>query len=160
MEDPEKAAKFDVGAFLGRHSKEIRRPELFTVAKLLHDKYDKVGAIGYCYGGWAVFELGARANPMVDCVITAHPVSLEEKDILNLGVPTQILAPENDFTFTPELKAFCNENIPKLGIDYAYEYFPGLNHSFATRGDQNKAQRDGLERAKDAARVWFARYLH
>jgi len=161
LEDPEKAAKFDIGAFMGRNSKEIRGPEIFAVANLLRARYKKVGAIGYCYGGWGVFQLGAKGKNLVDCVSAAHPSGLTKDEITSLGVPTQILAPEHDHIFTPELKTFSNENIPKLGIDYAYEYFPGLVHGFATRGDQNnKAQKDGLERAKNAAVAWFVQYLH
>ena len=58
--DPEKP--FDLGAFLGRNSKEIRGPEIFACAKALKQEltFQKVGIIGFCYGGWAVFRLGAK----------------------------------------------------------------------------------------------------
>ncbi|KAK5048020.1 hypothetical protein LTR84_006210 [Exophiala bonariae] len=161
LEDPEKAKEFDLMAWVGRHNKEIRGPAIFAAAKEIRSKYKKVGAIGFCYGGWAVFQLAGKGNNLIDCVSTAHPSLLDKSEITNLGVPTQIIAPENDFTLTPELKTFCNEEIPKLGIDYAYEYFPGLTHGFATRGDPtNKLQKDGLERAKNAAVSWFLQYLH
>ncbi|KGY15752.1 hypothetical protein PABG_11410 [Paracoccidioides brasiliensis Pb03] len=36
------------------NSREIREPEIFACAKALRQKsYKKVGAIGFCYGGWA-----------------------------------------------------------------------------------------------------------
>ena len=52
----------DLEAFLGRHSKEIRFPEMAECARALkHDHgFKKLGAIGFCYGGWAVFQLGAQ----------------------------------------------------------------------------------------------------
>lgn len=49
-------------AFIGRHSKDIRFPEIETCAKSLKQEhgFKKLGAIGFCYGGWAVFQLGAK----------------------------------------------------------------------------------------------------
>jgi hypothetical protein len=48
--------KLDIGAFVGRNSKDIRGPEIFAAAKALKLQYKKVGAVGYCYGGWAAFR--------------------------------------------------------------------------------------------------------
>lgn len=73
----------------------------------------------------------------------------------------QILAPETDQMFSPELKTHANETIPTLGVEYSYEYFPGLVHGFATRGDpEDPKQKRGLERAKNAAVFWFVSQLH
>ncbi|MCJ1305803.1 hypothetical protein MMC08_008619 [Hypocenomyce scalaris] len=153
----------DLEAFLGRHSKEIRFPEMAECARALkHDHgFKKLGAIGFCYGGWAVFQLGAQGTNLVDCISTGHPSRLTEEEINAVAVPVQILAPETDPQFTPELKAYANEVIPSLNLEYDYQYFPGLRHGFATRCDQNDAkQRKGLERAKNAAVGWFAQILH
>ena len=79
----------------------------------------------------------------------------------NVAVPVQILAPENDSTFSPELKAHCNSTIPTLNVDYDYQYFPGLSHGFCVRSNQSNAnEKKGLERAKNAAVAWFAQFLH
>jgi len=163
LEDPEQAKNFDLMAFLGRNSKEIRYPEIENCAKILKSElgFKKVGAIGFCYGGWAVFQLGAKSNPLVDCISMAHPSLLEHKEIEGVGVPVQILAPEHDPMFVPELKEFSNKTIPTLGVGYDYQLFPGLAHGFATRGDQSDpVQKQGLERAKNAAVFWFQQCLH
>jgi hypothetical protein len=76
-------------------------------------------------------------------------------------VPVQILTPEFDAMFTPELKEFSNKVIPTLGVPYDYQYFPSVKHSFATRGDQqSEAQMRALTRAKNAAVYWFRQWLH
>lgn len=64
MEDPEKFKAFDIGAFLGRHGKDIRGPEIFACAKALKQElgFKKLGAVGFCFGGWAVFRLGAQGE--------------------------------------------------------------------------------------------------
>merc|ERR1711964_450290 len=79
MSDPEKAKKFDVMAFIGRNNKEIRYPEIKQHAQTLKSQYKKVAAIGFCYGGWAVFKLGADPS-LVDAISTAHPSMLEKSE--------------------------------------------------------------------------------
>jgi len=163
MEDPEERAKFDIGAFMGRHAKEKREPEMAAVVKELKGElgFKKVGAIGFCYGGWAVFRLAAKGNALVDCISTSHPSGVTKEEIDNISVPVQICAPETDPIYTPELKEYSLKVLPTLGIEFDYQYFPGLAHGFATRGDQNDPkQKKGLERAKDAAVYWFMQHLH
>jgi dienelactone hydrolase len=51
--------------------------------------------------------------------------------------------------------------IPTLGVDFDYQYFPGIAHGFAAKGDKNDPkQKLALERAKNSAAAWFAQYLH
>ena len=163
LDDPEKSKAFDIPDFLARHSKTIRRQEVFACAQALKREHGfrKLGAVGFCYGGWAVFQLGAKGNNLVDCVSAAHPSMLDKTDIANLGVPVQILAPEIDPVFTPELKEFSQKTIPTLGVEYDYQHFPGLEHGFSVRGDvRDEKQKKGLERAKNAAVGWFVEFLH
>lgn len=56
------SGKFDVGAFIGRNSKQIRWPEIESCARALKREhgFEKVGAMGFCFGGWAVFRLGGK----------------------------------------------------------------------------------------------------
>jgi dienelactone hydrolase len=42
-------------SFLGRNSKANRQAAVFECAKALRSQYKRVGAIGFCFGGWAVF---------------------------------------------------------------------------------------------------------
>ncbi|KAL6234649.1 hypothetical protein BDW75DRAFT_230943 [Aspergillus navahoensis] len=142
---------------------ETRWNEIFACATALRAAhgYASIGAIGFCFGGWAVFRLGAKDVRLVDCISTAHPTFLEKEEIRQVGVPVQIMAPEHDPQFTEELKAFSNEVLPKLGVPYDYQYFPSLTHGFATRGNPNdREEKLGVERAKDAAVLWFRHWLH
>ncbi|KAL9043769.1 MAG: hypothetical protein Q9214_003053 [Letrouitia sp. 1 TL-2023] len=150
--DPEKSKKFDLMAFIGRHGKDTF-PTISGCVRALKEKrgFKKVGAIGYCWGGWAVFQLGGLA----------HPSIITQEEIAAVKVPVQILAPEHDTQLTPELKEYCNKTIPSLNLEYDYQYFPGMSHGFAVRADLNDdAQKKGLERAKNAAAYWFYTRLH
>ena len=50
--------------FLARHPKESRFPEIESYVKSLKQEhgFKKIGAIGFCWGGWAVFQLGAKGK--------------------------------------------------------------------------------------------------
>ncbi|KAF2127138.1 alpha/beta-hydrolase [Dothidotthia symphoricarpi CBS 119687] len=160
LSDPELRAKFDLPAFIGRNSREIRWPEIKAAAQALKAQYSKVGAIGFCYGGWAAYQLGADPS-LVDAVSSAHPSLLEKADLDALKVPVQVLVPEHDPFYTEEFKQYTLAALPKTGVPWEYVYFPGLKHGFAARGDPNdKAQKDGLERAKRSAVSFFNEFLH
>jgi len=139
---------------IGRNSKEIRFPEIEACAKELKSTHKKVGAIGYCYGGWACFQLGGKGKSLVDAISVAHPSLLTKEEIDNVAVPVQILAPETDGMYTPELKVLrtprqrleysnvCADNVekehtlkvlPERNIEFDYQYFPGLAHGFAAK---------------------------
>ncbi|KAJ5690092.1 hypothetical protein N7462_004484 [Penicillium macrosclerotiorum] len=160
--DPVEWGPLDIPGFVARNSKDVRWPEILACARTLRSQYKRVAAIKFCFGGWAVFRLGSKDNEdLVDCISTAHPSWLTKEEIQNVGVPVQILAPEHDPAFTPELKEFSNKVIPTLGIDYDYQYFPNVEHAFAVRGDPgNDMERKGMVRAKKAVVYWLNQYLH
>ncbi|OTA84154.1 hypothetical protein M434DRAFT_400501 [Hypoxylon sp. CO27-5] len=155
--------KIDLAGFSKRHAREIREPEIFAAAKTLKQKYKKVGAIGYCYGGWAVFRLGAKEHnpPLVDAISTGHPSLLVEKDIEEVAVPVQILAPEHDPMYSPEMRKFTFDTVQKNGLEFDYRYFPGVEHGALVRGNEEKpGERFAMVRAKNAAVGWFNQFLH
>ncbi|KAL8726878.1 MAG: hypothetical protein Q9166_006430 [cf. Caloplaca sp. 2 TL-2023] len=161
--DGNKVKDFDFPAWAARHNKETRGPGIHDFAAKLKAEmgFKKVGAVGYCWGGWAAFQLGAKGKNMVDAISVAHPTFLTKEEIDAVAVPVQILAPETDPQLTPELKEYANRVIPTLGVEYDYQYFPGLMHGFAARADlNNEKEKKGLERAKNAVSGWFAGTLH
>ena len=44
--------KLDIKTFMEPNTREKREPEIFECARALRAKYKKVGAVGYCFGGW------------------------------------------------------------------------------------------------------------
>ncbi|PGH31415.1 esterase/lipase [[Emmonsia] crescens] len=152
----------DLPNLMKKNSREIREPEIFECARALRQTHKKVGAIGFCYGGWAVFRLGAKEHqpPLVDCISTGHPTFLTKKDIDEVAVPVQVLAPETDHMYTPELKTYTFETIQKLGLPLDYQYFPGVEHGCLIRGDaRHQGEREAMARAKNAAVDWFKQCL-
>jgi dienelactone hydrolase len=163
VSDHSRFGEIDFDHFHKFNAKEVRCPELVSCVKALRSQYKRVGVLGYCYGGWSSFRLGSKSHspPLVDCISTAHPTWLTKEEIDDIGVPVQILAPETDAAFTPELKAYANSVIPTKGVPYDYQFFPGVEHAFATRGnpDDEKEMR-AMVRGKNAQVAWMREWLH
>lgn len=165
LTDPSGWAKLDLTTFHQQNSKPIRSPEITSFAQFLRTQHRRVGAIGFCYGGWAVFHLGAKpanpnSRPLVDCVSAVHPTWLTKEEMSSVGAPVQIVAPEKDHEFTEELKTYAVTEIAKLGVPFDYQYFPRMEHGFATRGDrEDKEERRAVGRARRAAVAWLREWL-
>ena len=157
-------AELDLPTIMAKNSRQVREPEIFAAARALREKHAKVGAVGYCFGGWAVLRLAAKEHqpPLVDAIVCAHPSLVTKEDILGVGpaVPVQVLAPEHDPAYSPELKSLTFDTFQKAGIHFDYQHFPGVEHACFIRGDENKSgERDAMIRAKSAAVAWFAQWL-
>lgn len=154
--------QLDIPAWQKRNSKEIRGPEIFACAKALRAQYRRVVAVGFCFGGWSCFSLGAKGNNLVDAISVGHPTWLTKEEIDAVDVPVQIVSPEHDdHAYTPELRLYTFNKLSELGLPFSYEFFPGVAHGFASRGDgKGKADGRGLERAKNAAVAWMKQWLY
>jgi dienelactone hydrolase len=138
-------------------------------ARHLRAQYPKVGAIGYCYGGWAGFYLASEdlnpatgSQPLLDCLTIGHPSLLTEADIDSVSsqVPIQVLAPEFDAMYAPYLKAKTFKVLQEKGNPFEYRHFPGVEHACFVRGDPNKAgERDAMDRGLRAAVGWMSEWL-
>ncbi|OAP55153.1 hypothetical protein AYL99_10853 [Fonsecaea erecta] len=154
----------DFAGFLGRNTREIREPEIFDAARLLRERHKNVGAVGFCYGGWACLRLGAKQHNqhrLVDCVSIGHPSLLTKRDIDEVAVPVQMLAPEHDPVYTAELKMHTFQTLPNAGVYFDYLHLPGMEHGCLVRGDPKVlGEREAMARAKNAAVGWFRMFLH
>lgn len=164
----------DLQKFAKENAREVREPEIFAFARALKSSaeggcgFEKVGAVGYCYGGWAVFRLAAaeheeKGEKLVDAVTAGHPTFLTKEDTegVSKNVPVQVLAPEFDPPYTAELKLHTFVTLQKLGVPFEYLHFPGVHHACFIRGDERKeGERDAMVRGKNAAVAWFKQWLH
>jgi dienelactone hydrolase len=138
-------------------------------ARHLRAQYPKVGAIGYCYGGWAGFYLASEdhnpangSQPLLDCLTIGHPSLLTEADIDSVSsrVPIQVLAPEFDAMYVPYLKAKTFKVLREKNNPFEYRHFPGVEHACFIRGDPKKAgERDAMDRGLRAAVSWMSEWL-
>jgi dienelactone hydrolase len=155
--------------YLATNSREARSPEILACARHIRAQYPRLGAIGYCYGGWAGFYLasedlnpGNSSQPLLDCLTVGHPSLLTEADIDSVSsqVPIQMLAPEVDAMYKPYLKAKTFKVLQEKAVPFEYRHFPGVEHACLVRGDPKKAgERDAMERGLGAAVSWMKEWL-
>lgn len=165
--------ELDMEGFRKRNARSIREPEIFACATALRQEhgYKSLGAIGYCYGGWAVLRLAASQHnpPLVNCIVAGHPSWITEADIDGVGdIPLQILAPERDGQFPDELKMYTFKKLVLErktfeggnGVSVEWVHFPGVDHGCLTKGDERvSGEREAMVRGKDSAVSWFRRWL-
>jgi len=161
--------ELNLDQYLTTNSREARSPEILACARHLRAQYPKLGAIGYCYGGWAGFYLASEnlnptngSQPLLDCLTIGHPSLLTEADIDSVSsrVPTQILAPEFDAMYAPYLKAKTFKVLQEKGNPFEYRHFPGVEHACFVRGDPRKeGERDAMDRGLRAAVGWMREWL-
>ncbi|KAK4212520.1 Alpha/Beta hydrolase protein [Rhypophila decipiens] len=173
----EKWDQIDLAGFTAKNSREIREPEVFGWARYLGHElgFEKLGAVGFCFGGWAVFRLasldqesggldqhGDGKRRLVDCISAGHPTWLKESDVdgasTNVGV--QVLSTEVDQQFNPQLKAYTFNKLQERGVPFEWVHFPGVGHGCLARGDENiKGEREALVRGKNAVVGFMRQWL-
>ncbi|KAI0466839.1 dienelactone hydrolase [Xylaria cf. heliscus] len=158
-------SEIDLDGVVKNQSREIRGPEIAACARAIKADlgFKRLGAVGYCYGGWAVCHIASKAQetPLVDAISIGHPSWLIKEDIDNISVPFQVLAPEHDPSYTPELKSYTFQKALTLKMPFDYLHFPGIVHGALVRGDErHEGEREAMERAKNAVVTWFTQFLH
>ncbi|KAI8947729.1 dienelactone hydrolase [Xylaria longipes] len=125
-------------------SREIRGPEMIACARAIKANlgFKHLGAVGYCYGGWAVCHIASKVHetPLVDAISMGHPSWLVKEDVDNIAVPVQVLAVEHDPSYTPELKSYTFRT--------------------ALTMKRHEGEREAMGRAKNAVVAWFRQHLH
>ena len=150
----------DIANFTKRNSRVIREPEIFAAAKELHAKsYTKLGAVGFCYGGWGVLRLAAEN--LVDAIVCAHPSLVTKEDFDCVGVPVMFLAPEKDAMFPDELKEYAFKTLlSKKNVPFEWIHFPGVAHGCMTKGDEKiEGEREAMAKGKGGVVRWWGEWL-
>jgi dienelactone hydrolase len=153
--------QFDIMAWVGTQDRPGTIEQNKRVAKELREKHGvtKLAAIGFCWGGFSTFALGA--TDLVDACAVAHP-SLTDfpKDIHNLKKPTLFLMAETDAQFGQEKQEQAKEILKSRNEEYKFVFYPGTTHGFATRSDlKDQVEGKAAEDAKDKAVEFFNKYL-
>ncbi|TFK71950.1 dienelactone hydrolase [Pluteus cervinus] len=157
---------FDLMGWLARHGQAETRPTLDKVlAALKKQGITSIAATGYCFGGRYIFDL-AFEN-IISVAVATHPAVLQnpvdfEKYLELAKAPLLIVGCTKDYLFGPEFQAKGDEILGdgKFAPGYKREYFDGLAHGFAVRGDMSDPKvKGGKEAAFKAAVKWIAKYL-
>lgn len=89
----------------------------------------KLGAVGFCYGGYVVNMLAARIPGQLDAGVPFYgtPAAEDIRDQVRAPLLLQFAELDNRVNATwPEYEATLKDN----GVDYTAHIYPGTNHGF------------------------------
>jgi carboxymethylenebutenolidase len=125
--------------------------------------YERIGAVGYSFGGAIATRLGA--TDLVNTIVIAHPISLRSAEIRAIKVPTSWLLAEEDMGYTnreaqiarsifQEQEAYSNH------VEYEFKIWKGTAHGFAMRPNLEVPEvKAGYEGSLDQTISWLKKTL-
>jgi dienelactone hydrolase len=134
------------------------------IKKIKSEKgYERIGAIGYCFGGGIAGRLGS--TDLVNTVVIAHPSNLKPAQIRAIKVPSSWALAEDDHGFKDEdvktAEGIFKEQEEKPDhVDYEFRVYKGTAHGFAVRPNLDVPDvKAGYEGALDQTIAWFKKTL-
>ncbi|KAJ6595711.1 dienelactone hydrolase endo-1,3,1,4-beta-D-glucanase [Mycena vulgaris] len=126
-------------------------------------KYEKLGAVGYCFGGATAVRLGA--TDVIQSAVVCHPAPFSTDQLKTTKVPTSWVFAEDDMFFKPEKRleveaVFSERKGKDTFIDYECKDYKGTTHGFASRPDLKYPEiKAAFEKALDQTVEWFNKTL-
>jgi dienelactone hydrolase len=123
---------------------------------------NKLGTIGYCWGGRHSLLIAGGEQPAgVDAAVMCHPSLVAvPADIEHVDRPTLWVFADDDRLYTEAMITQTREILEKHGQSFSMHHFPGTQHGFAARGNENdEVARKARDDAFDLAVEFFKKYL-
>lgn len=127
--------------------------------------YQKLGAVGYCFGGAAAVRLGC--TDLVECVVICHPGKFPVSIIDDLKVPSSWACAEDDASFIPSSRKAAEEKLAKINnlkktgsVEYEFKDYKGTAHGFAARPNLLLPEvKVAYEGALEQTISWFNKFI-
>ncbi|KAN0123351.1 dienelactone hydrolase endo-1-3,1,4-beta-D-glucanase [Russula decolorans] len=134
------------------------------IKKIKSEKgYERIGAVGYCFGGGIAGRLGS--SDFVNTIVIAHPSNLKPAQIRAIKVPSSWALAEDDHGFKDkDVKTaegiFKEQEEKPDHVDYEFQVYKGTAHGFAVRPNMDVPEvKAGYEGALDQTIAWFKKTL-
>ncbi|KJA16308.1 hypothetical protein HYPSUDRAFT_71469 [Hypholoma sublateritium FD-334 SS-4] len=134
---------------------------LASFISLIKEKkgYEKIGAVGYCYGGSTSVRLGG--TDLVNSVIIVHPGRFSLDELKAIKVPAAWICAEEDMYFPDSLRAqseaeFAGRKDKPNFVEYEFKEYKGTAHGFASRPNLELPEtKEAFEGAFEQTVEWF-----
>lgn len=131
-EHPEDAGKF-AGEVRGNMQEAEQRFRAALAQLRIHPTVDarKIAAIGYCFGGGVVLEMGRRGVDLAG-VVSFHGSLGTDRPAREGEVKARMLVlngADDPLTTSEQISTFKQE-MDRAGVDYTFINYPGARHSF------------------------------
>lgn len=156
-------------AFLKSHSWSKLEPELDLCIKYLNDnEISNIGAIGFCWGAYPVFKLGAKAAIKAAC--SCHPSLIvgkmlfgetEESQAKAVKCPIMLMPASNDPQENYGETGDVTRGVRAAGFECKTLTFADMQHGWVPRGDAKNdlAVRRDVAQALGFAVAFFKSHL-
>ncbi|KAF8272180.1 Alpha/Beta hydrolase protein [Lactarius quietus] len=96
--------------------------------------YERIGAVGYCFGGAIAGRLGS--TDLVNTIVVAHPINLIPAQIRAIKVPTSWVLAEDDMGFKEKdvktaRSIFTKQEVRSDHVDYEFKIWSGKSSFLA-----------------------------
>ncbi len=155
---PDDAGKFAGSVFANMPEATARFNAALDLLKS-HESVDgdKIGAIGYCFGGGVVLTM-ANSGADLDAVAAFHSgVQLPVMPNDQLKAKVLVCNGADDPFISPESITAFKKAMDSIGASYDYISYPGVKHSFTSKEADANGEKFGLPLAYDAdadAKSW------
>lgn len=113
---------------------------------------EKIGAIGYCFGGGVVLQMALRGVDL-DGVVSFHGTLPQNLNIKPDEVEAKILVchgGDDKFSTPEQIKSF-KQALDSAGVDYEFKVYPGAMHSFTNPAADSMGKKFNLPLAYNKA---------
>jgi carboxymethylenebutenolidase len=117
----------------------------------------KLGAVGFCFGGYITNMLAAALPGVIDAAVPFYGTPANRDVIGNVRGPLLLQFAEHDPRVNatwPDYEALLKQN----GVDYEAHVYPGVNHGFHN-DSTGRYDREAAELAWSRTLEFFARHL-
>ncbi len=106
----------------------------------------RVAAVGYCFGGALVLELG-RAGADVQAIVGFHPrlATRRPQDATNIRGKVLVLVGTEDPFVSREERLVFEDEMRAAGVDWQMNVYGGARHSFTRPGVEQLGREPGNE---------------
>ncbi|KAF9534029.1 dienelactone hydrolase endo-1,3,1,4-beta-D-glucanase [Crepidotus variabilis] len=155
----------NIGAVFNATSGKVDK-RVEDLISLIKEKkgYEKIGAVGYCFGGSVCTRFAARSD-VISSVVIAHPGPFTVEDVKKFTVPAAWACAEDDHYVPVKLQNECEAELASRKgkenyIDYEFKVYPGTAHGFACRPNfEYPDVKDAYEKAFEQTVTWFQKTL-
>jgi len=135
----------------------------FIVKLQEEKKYEKIGAVGYCYGGTQAVLIVPTG--LVHSIVVCHPGTITLDQVKAINTPSSWALAEEDMIFSDKVRdqaeaIFASRKEKSDYVPYEFVIHKGTTHGFACRPDlSNQTITEAYEKALEQTVSWFKETL-
>lgn len=156
-----------LGPWLAKHREAVAEPLISGFVNTVRQipGTQKVGAIGFCWGGrYAILQAHARKQGEiggVDAAYACHPSLLSiPADLDGVAKPTSVAVGEKDSLLDLKSVDQIKQALEKTGAPTEVKIYQDQVHGFALRSDwSSDTDKKAMDDAEKQGIAWFKKYL-